>query len=272
MSEYAQIASSAREMRRDIIRMTYSTGRTGAHVGGALSLVEIMAALYLEILHISSSDPEDDRRDRLILSKGHGVMAQYAAMRQAGLLTEEDLLSYKKHNTNLSAHPSMNPALGVEFSSGSLGQGLSQGVGSALALRRKGNNSRVFVILGDGECDEGSIWEAAMSASHFNLTNLVAIVDENQLQYDGTTSLTMNLAPFGDKWRSFGWAVDEVDGHDLSALLKVLSLQFSRPHVILARTVKGKGVSFMENEPKWHNGRLTQEQFEQAMAEQEESQ
>lgn len=272
MKDRTELAADAREMRKDIIRMTYATGRTGAHIGGSLSLVEIMAALYLDVLRFSPAEPEDERRDRLILSKGHGAMAQYAAMRQAGILDEEELLTYKKHDSRLSAHPARNTALGIEFSSGSLGQGLSQGVGTALALRRKGNDARVFVILGDGECDEGSVWEAAMSASHFGLTNLTAIVDENGLQYDGATSATMRLAPFCEKWRAFGWAADEVDGHDLSALLAALHAPADRPHVILAKTVKGKGVSFMENDPKWHNGRLTQAQYEQAIAEQEAAQ
>lgn len=270
MTKAARLEDAAQEMRRDIIRMAYSTGRTGAHIGGALSLVEIMSALYLDVLNVSPEEPSQENRDRLILSKGHGAMAQYAAMRQAGFLTEEELLSYKKRGSCLSAHPAMNSALGIEFSSGSLGQGLSQGVGTALALRRKGNAARVFVVLGDGECDEGSVWEAAMSASHFGLSHLTAIVDENQLQYDGATAVTMELAPFAEKWRAFGWAADEVDGHNLSALLPVLRVETDCPHVILAKTVKGKGVSFMENNPKWHNGWLTEAQYAQAMAEQEE--
>ena len=167
-----------KQMRIDLLKMALSAGAQGAHMGGSLSLVEIMAVLYLDVMKFNLQNMKDEARDRLIMSKGHGVMAQYAALKQVGVLSEEDILTYKANDSKVAAHPSLNEQLGIEFSSGSLGQGLSLGVGTALALKRKNNlSSRVFVVLGDGECDEGSVWEAAASASHFGLNNLVAIVD-----------------------------------------------------------------------------------------------
>lgn len=260
--------AASKEMRRDVIRMTYSAGNNGAHVGGALSMIEIMAALYLGVMKYDIHNPADEARDRFILSKGHGVMAQYAALKQIGMLTDEELMTFKKNDTFLFAHPSMNIEKGIEFSSGSLGQGLSLGVGTALALKRKANEtSRVFVLLGDGECNEGSVWEAAASAAHYKLNNLTAIIDENRLQYDGATDEILSMGSYADKWTSFGWDAVSVDGHSIEQLLEALSKKKEKPLAVIARTVKGKGVSFMENNPHWHNGRLTQQQYEQAMAE-----
>lgn len=257
-----------REMRSDLLHMALAAKNQGAHLGGSLSLVEIMAALYDGVMNFDAKNPTAKNRDRLILSKGHGVMAQYAALKQTGLLTANDLLTYKADETKAPAHPSLNLQAGIEFSSGSLGQGLSLGVGTALALKRKNNTaSRVFVILGDGECDEGSIWEAAMTAAHYRLDNLVAIIDRNHLQYDGNTETVLPLEDFSAKWRSFGWNVAECDGHSVKEITAALSGKQDKPFALIANTVKGKGVSFMENMPQWHNGVLTQKLFEQAMAE-----
>lgn len=262
--------ASARRIRQDIIRMTHHAGSVGAHIGGSLSLVEVMAVLYSGTMRCNPDDFGDEMRDRLILSKGHGVMAQYAAMKDAGLISEEDLLSFKADGSPFSAHPSMNMRYGIEFSSGSLGQGLSLGVGVCLALKRKGNHSsKAYVVLGDGECDEGQIWEAASSASHYGLANLVVIVDCNHLQYDGPTETVMDKAALADRWRAFGWTVREVDGHRPEELICALETPHEVPLAVIAHTVKGKGVSFMEGVASWHNGRLNDEQFEQAMAEQE---
>lgn len=255
-------------MRKDIIKMGYASGSTGAHFGGGLSLVEIMAVLYGKIMNFNKENPTDEKRDRLILSKGHGIMAQYAALKQLGLLSANDLLTFKNNNSFLPAHPSMNPKLGIEFSSGSLGQGLSLGVGTAIALRQKGNiNSRVFVILGDGECDEGTIWEAAMSAAHYKLNNLIAIIDRNHLQYDGNTEDIMPLNDLEFKWKAFGWKTIKCDGHNQEELIQTLSSQYEQPLVIIANTIKGKGISFMENKPQWHNGVLTKSMYEIALTE-----
>lgn len=256
------------QIRRDIVEMGFACGMNGAHFGGSLSLVEIMAALYGRVMNFDARRPADDNRDRLILSKGHGVIAQYAALKQIGLLNDEDLKSFKQNDTKLYAHPSMNLKSGIEFSSGSLGQGLSLGVGTALALKRKQNGtSRIFVVLGDGECDEGSVWEAAMSAVSFGLNNLTAIVDRNRLQYDGDTETVLPLENFAEKWRAFGWDVEECNGHDTDELVNILSAKREKPFVLIADTVKGKGISFMENNAAWHNGVLTKTLYETAVQE-----
>jgi transketolase len=257
-----------KEMRKDSLWMALNAGSSGAHLGGGLSLIEIMAALYLGVMNYDAKNPRMESRDRLILSKGHGVLPLYAAMRQIGLIPYEDLQTFKSNNTYLTGHPSMNLDKGIEFSGGSLGQGLSLGVGTCIALKRKGNNgSRVFVVLGDGECDEGSVWEAAMSAAHYKLDNLVVIVDNNGIQYDGRTSEILGLGNLADKWTAFGWQTYNVDGHNIKELYDSLTIKSNKPIAIIANTVKGKGVSFMENNPAWHNGRLTKELYEKAMAE-----
>lgn len=259
----------ASQMRVDALKMTKSTGNTGAHIGGALSMIEIMAVLYNGVMKYDIKDPCWEGRDRFILSKGHGVMAQYVAMKSVGIISDEELQTFKHNDTRLYAHPSMNKDIGIEFSSGSLGQGLSLGVGTALALKQKGNeNSRIFVLIGDGESNEGQIWEAAMSASHFNLDNLVVIVDKNNLQYDGNTSMILNMDNVVDKWRAFGFETISINGHSVEELITAFSMRPSKPYAIIAETVKGKGVSFMENDASWHNNRLTDDQFKQAMEEQ----
>lgn len=253
------------EMRKDLLRMGLASKSAGAHLGGSLSLVEIMAALYGGVMNYEVDDP---KRDRLIFSKGHGVMAQYVALKQVGLMTDEEILSYKQTGSIASAHPSIHQSrLGIDFASGSLGQGLSLGVGTCLALRRKNIDSRVFVVLGDGECDEGSVWEAAESAAHYSLSNLVAIIDMNGLQYDGPTDGVLQKGDFASKWCSFGWDAIDVDGHDLSALTEALAKKNEHPLAIIAHTKKGKGISFMEMVPSWHHNIVTQKVYDQAMAE-----
>ncbi|WP_443826184.1 transketolase [Desulfovibrio sp.] len=259
---------NTRKMRLDILKMALAAKSKGAHTGGSLSIVEIMAALYGGIMDMDAIATGKEERDRLILSKGHGAMAQYAALHQAGLIDDEELLTYAASNSRLSIHLAANPALGIDYASGSLGIGLSLGVGTALALRRKNNNrSRVFVILGDGECNEGAVWEAAASAAHYALGNLVAIVDRNGLQYGGDTESIMRLENFEARWQAFGWETVSVDGHDVAALEQALSLRTAKPLAIIARTIKGKGISFMENMPKWHHDVVTQKLFDQAVAE-----
>lgn len=261
---------ASKRMRINAIKMTHNVGNVGAHIGGTLSMIEIMSVLYLGVMKYDIKNPLMEKRDRFILSKGHGVIAQYAALKEAGFLTDEDLLTFKKNETQLYAHPSMNLKMGIEFSSGSLGQGLSLGVGTALALKQKNNtSSRVFVLLGDGECDEGSVWEAAASANHYQLSNLVAIVDKNNLQYDGQTKEILSMDPLEEKWKSFGWKVLSINGHSEKDLLTALNSDSNTPIAIIANTVKGKGVSFMEDNVLWHNNRLTDKQLIQAMEEQE---
>lgn len=264
----AELEKVAARMRLEAIDMTYRAKNTGAHIGGTLSMIEIMAVLYLNIMNYDIKNLNWENRDRFILSKGHGVMAQYIAMHEAGMISDEELMTFKTNDTSLYAHPSMDSVPGIEFSSGSLGQGLSLGVGVSLALKRKNNDkSRVFVLIGDGECDEGTIWEAAASGAHFSCNNLVAIIDENMLQYDGNTEEIQNKNSLAERWKSFGWNVICVDGHSVEALTKVFNTKSNKPLAVIARTVKGKGVSFMENNPLWHNGRLSDKQYNEAIAE-----
>ena len=263
-----KFSANALKIRRSVLQMALAAGSVGAHLGGALSMTEILSVLYFGVLRYDSKNPLWEERDRFILSKGHGSPSFYAVLSLAGFIDERDLRTFKSNDTYLSAHPSMNLEKGIEFSSGSLGQGLALGVGSALALKHKRNEvPRVFVLLGDGELNEGSVWEAAMSAAHFSLSNLVAIIDKNGIQQDGMTQQVMDMGDLAAKWKSFGWTVREVDGHDVTALHDILQSSLEGPLAIIAHTIKGKGVSFMENNRVWHHSRLTQAQFDQAIAE-----
>lgn len=264
----ARCTNAALQIRKDIIEMTYATGNMGAHLGGSLSCAEILATLYVGTLDVCRDNCLDEYRDRLILSKGHAALALYPAMVCNGLIDRAELSSFKSDGSRLGGHPSLNGLPGIEFASGSLGQGLSLGVGVCLGLKKKDNyRSKCYVILGDGECDEGSVWEAAVSASNFGLDNLTAIVDVNHIQYDGETDIVMNMSPFADKWSSFGWDVISVDGHDVRALLDAYKVKTEKPKVILAHTVKGKGISFMEGNWRFHNSRLTADQYQQSLTE-----
>ena len=262
-------SDAASSMRTDCLKAVYNVGNTGAHIGGTLSMIEIMSVLYLGIMKYDINNLLWEDRDRFILSKGHGALAQYAAMKQSGLISQEEFLTFKKNNTFLYAHPSRNIQRGIEFSSGSLGQGVSLGVGVALALKQKCNKAKVFILVGDGECDEGSVWESLMSASQFKLDNIYIVVDKNNIQYDGPTDDIMSTDSLYNKFTDFGFETIETDGHDIESLLNAFSVISDKPKAIIANTIKGKGVSFMENNPLWHNGRLTEKQFNQAIEEQE---
>lgn len=260
--------NSANKMRRKALEIAFNTGNKGTHIGGTLSMIEIMATLYCGIINLNLENLECENRDRFILSKGHGVLALYIALNQIGIISDNDLLTFKENNTYLYGHPSINLKKGIEFSSGSLGQGLSLGVGTCLALKRKNNlKSKVFVLVGDGECDEGSIWEAAASASHYKLSNLVVIVDKNGLQYDGETKNVLSMESIIYKWEAFGWDTVEVNGHNIEDIYDAFNIESTNPKVIIANTVKGKGVSFMENNPLWHHSRLSKAQYDKAISE-----
>ena len=260
--------SAAKRIRHHIIDMAYNTGKTGAHLGGSLSIVELLTGLYLGEIKYHIEDPDWDGRDRVILSKGHAALALYPALAEAGIIKEEELDTFKHDGSRLGGHPSLNGLPGIEFASGSLGQGLSLGVGVCMALKRKKNmSSRTFVFLGDGECNEGSVWEAAMSAGHYALDNLVAVIDTNAIQYDGFTNEVMSLVPFERKWQDFGWNTRVIDGHNMEEILDAYSYNDDRPLAIIANTVKGKGVSFMEDNWKYHNASLSQELYEKAKQE-----
>lgn len=264
----SDLARRAHTLRRHIVRMTADT--PGAHLGGSMSAVEILTVLLFDgVLRVDPSEPKKEGRDYLIFSKGHASAALYAALAERGFFAVEELADYKKTGGRLAGHP-LKSIPGVELATGSLGHGLGVGNGLALAAKHDGLDYRVFAVLGDGECQEGSIWEAAMTAAHYKLDNVVAIVDRNGVQEDGPTEKIMALEPFADKWRAFGWEVVEVDGHDLEALrgpLHEVPFRSGKPSVLIAKTVKGKGVSFAENTNAWHYGKLSLEQRAQAMAE-----
>lgn len=247
------LADIARRIRRHVVSM-HAAARV-SHVGCAFSIVDILTVLYFRSLRIDPCEPLAPERDRFILSKGHACSALYATLAERGFSSVQALSTYEMDGGVLPGHPDRKSIPGIEVSTGSLGHGLSIGVGMAIAGKQGGHPYRAFVLLSDGECDEGGVWEAAMSASQFKLDNLVAIVDANGLQGMGRIEQIMNLAPFADKWRAFGWAVQEMDGHDLSQLERVFAtvpFERGRPSVVIAQTVKGKGVSYMEDQVAWH--------------------
>lgn len=264
MEECKQLAQ---KMRLRALEMAFASGKNGAHLGGGLSAIEIFASLYGAVLNYSVSNPFDENRDRLVVSKGHCVLAYYTALYNAGFMTDDDLKKFEVNGEHLHGHATRELPRGIEFSGGSLSMGMSFAVGEALACKKKGLNSRVFVIVGDGECDEGLIWESAMSAANFQLSNLVVIVDENKLQYDGPTTEVMNHISLSDKFSSFGFDVEEVDGHDCGQLVNALNKTSEKPRCVIAKTIKGKGVSFMEGKKEWHHGSINQEQYELAIKE-----
>ena len=267
-----------REFRKDLLDLTIHSGTGSSHIGGELSLAEILAVLFFHTLRLDPRDPEWPARDRFILSKGHASAAMYVAMAWRGFFPRERLFdAFNRPHAILQEHVNMDTP-GAEIPTGSLGMGLSAGVGMAWGARYRTKHEAappvgVFVVLSDGECTAGQTWEAAMSAAHFGLDNLVAVVDDNNRFVTGPRNAVMTLDPFGAKWAAFGWHVLEVDGHDLPALIQTLAavrrLETApgRPRVVLARTVKGKGVSFMEASDGWHAGHLTAEQYQAAMAE-----
>ena len=258
------MAEIATRSRRMVVSIGHDAGGQGAHFGPALSLVEIMTTLYGIAVRHSPADRLDPDRDRVILSKGHGSLALYTVLHEYGYIDANLLATSEKDGSQLPGQPIKNRELGIEFSSGSLGMGLSFGVGLALSARMMASDRSIYVVMGDGETNEGSVWEAAMSAAHFGLSRLTAIVDVNELQSDGPTSEVMGCQHHA-VWAGFGWDVIELDGHSIPELrAALLRPESSQPRCILAHTVKGKGISFMEDVPEWHHGRLTEGQFEQA--------
>lgn len=266
--DIAALRDRATTIRRLIVEMLAEAG--SGHPGGSLSAVEIVTALYFGgVLRYDPDRPEWPDRDRFILSKGHGVPVQYAALAEAGFFPHEELKTLRKIDSRLQGHPVQGATPGIEASTGSLGQGLSIGLGSALAARMEGKDYRVFVLLGDGECQEGQVWEAALAAGHFRPKNLVAIVDYNKFQLDGAIADILTLEPFAEKWRSMGWQVKELDGHSLPEVMDGLEWALSQegPACLIAHTVKGKGVSFMEGENAYHGVAPSEEELAKALAE-----
>ena len=268
MNNFSELEQITLRVRRDILKMIYAAG-TG-HPGASLCAVEIVTALYFRELRIDPANPDWPERDRFILSKGHACPVLYATLAHRGYYPMCDLEKLRKISCPLQGHPDMNKTCGVDMTAGSLGNGLSVGVGMALGARLNGLDSRIYALLGDGELQEGVIWEAAMSASHYRLSSLTAIVDWNGLQLDGRVEDVMNINPLGAKWRDFGWHVQEIDGHSFPQILGAFAEArrvADKPSVILAHTIKGRGVSFMENQVDWHGRTPSRDEMKQAMLE-----
>lgn len=263
--DYKQIS---KEIRKTILKMMYES--KAAHIGSCLSCADILTVLYFKILRINPKKPLAETRDRFLLSKGHAVAALYAVLAKRGFFPEELLNTYYQDGSRLPGHSTRNTVPGIEVSTGSLGHGLSMGAGLALATKKDGGAHRVFVLMSDGECETGSIWEAALFSAHHKLDNLVGIVDHNKLQACGRIEDILNLKPLNEKWRSFGWSVREINGHDLSEIESIFSkipFEKGKPNLVIAHTIKGKGVSFMENNFEWHFKNLDKEKYEQALKE-----
>jgi len=261
-----ELTSIAHTVRRDIVEMVHTAG--SGHLGGSLSAVEILVALYFRYLKAEPNNPLCATRDRFILSKGHATPVYYSVLARRGYFPLAELSTFRCMDSRLQGHPDMKKTPGVDFSSGSLGQGLSVGGGMAWGIKQQGTDSKVYVLLGDGELNEGQNWEAAMSASKLKLNNLVAILDHNKVQLDGMTDTVMPLGSVADKFRVFGWETTEIDGHDIAQISAALDIQsVNRPRVIIAHTVKGKGISFMEHDHRWHGKPMNTEEYQSAIAE-----
>jgi transketolase len=258
----------ANQIRKDIIVETHAAG--SGHPGGSLSSTDLATVLYFHVINHRPDDPDWPDRDRVFWSKGHCSPVVYACLARAGYFDPELLVTFRKMGSILQGHPARIKTPGVETNGGSLGQGLSVALGSALGLRMDGKSARCYAFVGDGEAQEGAIWEAAMAAAHFGVDNLCVILDYNDLQIDGRVSEIMDIAPAAAKWRAFGWHVIELDGHDMEAILAAFeeaAATKGQPTVLVARTIKGKGVSFMEDKCEWHGTAPNDEQAEQALAE-----
>jgi transketolase len=255
-------------IRKNILDMAFAAGASSAHLGGALSIVEIVSILFSFKMKLNQ-DPEWSDRDRFILSKGHACLAYYAALCEIGYIKKEELKTFEKDNSNLLGHPVINKKLGIDFSNGSLGMGLSLGIGVSISLMKKKKDNNVFVILGDGECNEGSVWEASMAAAHFKLKNLYAIIDNNNFQQTGSNKTIMDTQILKNKWESFGWETFELDGHNVDQLYSFFSKKNNaqKPTAIIAKTIKGKGFSFSENNNDWHHSVLTKKLYDTAINE-----
>ena len=263
-----ELKKIATEIRKSIIIQTASAG--SGHPGGSLSGVEILTYLYFVEMNIDPKNPKDPNRDRFVLSKGHASPLLYAVLAEKGFISKDELTGFRQIYSNLQGHPDMKKIPGVEMSTGSLGQGLSVANGMALAAKLDGKNYRVYVLLGDGEIQEGQIWEAAMTAAHYKLDNLTAFLDHNGLQIDGKITEVMSPEPVDEKFKAFGWHVIKIDGHDFNQIEKAVNEAKTikgKPTIIIAETVKGKGVSFMENEVGWHGTAPNKEQAQKALEE-----
>ena len=266
-SKLLELQLRSEKIRKRVIEIIYSS--KSGHTGGSLSSIEIETVLYFHVMNIDSKNPKKIDRDRFILSKGHSVEALYSVLSAAGFIEDEILNTYGKYNSILEGHPSIKIP-GIEVNTGSLGHGLSVGIGMAIASKMENSLFRVFVLMGDGEQGEGSIYEAAIAASHYKLDNMVAIIDRNGLQISGKTEDVMTLEPLRERWESFGWQVFDMKGNDIKDIINIFdNLNFTnkKPKLIIAHTTKGFGISFMENIAKWHHGTPNEEQYTVAIDE-----
>ena len=258
----------SKNIRKEIVKLVYEAG--SGHPGGSLSIADIITVLYFEEMNINKDNFKDPNRDRFVLSKGHSAPAIYATLKEKGILQESDMENFRKLNGTLQGHPDMKKIPGIDMTTGSLGQGISASVGMALAGKLDKKDYRVYCILGDGEIEEGQVWEATMSASQYKLDNLCIIVDNNNLQIDGAITDIMSSYPIDKKFESFGFFVINIDGHNFeeieNAFKKARNIK-DKPTAIIAKTIKGKGVSYMENQVKWHGMAPNKEQYEQALKE-----
>ena len=270
--DYSFYEETASKIRVDVIKAVHRAG--SGHPGGSLSAADIVTALYFREMNVDPSNPKMEDRDKLVLSKGHAAPVQYAALAEKGFFNVEDMMNLRKIGSSFQGHPNMYKVPGIEMSTGSLGQGFSASVGMALANKLDSKSGRVYVLLGDGELQEGIVWEAAMAAAHYNLNNLCAIVDWNGLQIDGFNDDVMRVAPIDEKFKAFGWNTVMCDGHSFAEIFDALDKAKNppeegkdKPTVIIAKTCKGKGVSFMENQAGWHGKAPDEAQAKQAVEE-----
>ena len=264
----SKIIEFKKNLTKNILEMALNAGANSSHFGGALSVADIISTLFSYKMKFDYKDPKSEDRDRFILSKGHACLAYYAALCEIGFIKKDDLKTFEKNDSNLLGHPVRNVDLGIEFSNGSLGMGLSLGIGVALSLKKKNKANNVFVIMGDGECNEGSVWEALMAAPNFNLGNLNLIIDRNNFQQTGENKTIMDLGNLKKKVESFGWNTTEIDGHNINEIYNYFkNIDNKKPKALIANTVKGKGFSFSENNNTWHHSVLSKELYDKALSE-----
>ena len=264
----SELEEMANKMRLNALSLANFSGTNAAHVGPGLSIIDILAVLYGYKMKIDANNIHDEQRDRFILSKEHGVLAYYSALFEKGIVTQSDLETFMKTGSSFLGHPVLNREKGIEFTSGSLGMGLSLGIGVALCLKRKQLTNHVYVLVGDGESNEGSIWEGFLSAANFKLDNITVIIDRNGIQLGGKTEEILKVDNYETVLQNLGWEVSVVDGHNINDLVKAFEVKSEKPKVIMANTIKGKGVSFMEHNIDWHHAVLSDKLYKEALEEQ----
>ncbi len=255
------------KIRKKILEMSFSAGAASAHIGGALSCADIISVIFSNFLNFKKENPLWEKRDRFILSKGHACLAYYTALYQIGILEDKDLLSFEKDSSDLAGHPVRNLKKGIEFSTGSLGMGISIAVGLGIAFKKKKIKNKIFVVVGDGECNEGSNWESLMTAAHYKLDNLIIFIDKNNFQQTGACDDILKTDDLSNKFKSFNCFSQEIDGHDRFQIYKAIAknLNEPRPNLIVANTTKGKGIDFFENKNEWHHSVLSKKIYEEAL-------